>query len=202
MSTKYRLDKDLSEAKKMADALEEYIRGADLYGNVGGMFGSGDTPALTVGALVLRLRRLEAQRGQMSAAQQLELDKAREKHTRVQKDWAVHYESKVLKEARSRLEAMKTFFQECQDQPRTCHANYQPEVLRRTIVQELLHVMEACRINSAEVKLKMAEADSKLHGIVTAAPFVWDTTLQAVYPDSEYWWLYQAPPLQPDNGQN
>src|SRR5262245_8747609 len=110
MATSYRIDKDLSEATKMANALEDYIRGDDVYGNVGGLFGSGDTPALTVGALAMRLRRLNALRDKLGSSQQQELDAAAQKHAAVQKEWGLRYETHVLKEAKSRLDAMGTFF--------------------------------------------------------------------------------------------
>jgi hypothetical protein len=53
------LERDLNEARDMANGLADYVRGDQLYGSVGGgLFGSGNKPALTVGALLLRLRRL------------------------------------------------------------------------------------------------------------------------------------------------
>lgn len=193
MSANYKLDHDLNEARQMARGLEDYIRGNDLYGTPAtGMFG-GDAPALTVGALAMRLRRLNAQRDQLSEAQQQELDAAQEIHQHVQREWAVHYEQKVVKEANSRLDAMRSFFDECSDQPRNCAGIYKPEALRRTIVQELVHVMADQKIVSAEFDKKRREVDMKLRGFVRPAAFLWADTLQAVYPADEYWWLYHAP---------
>lgn len=200
MSTHYRIDRDLSEARKMADALDEYIRGSELYGGAGGgLFGSGDMPALTVGALVMRLRRLEALRDKLSPSQQAELAEAGKKHRRVQKEWTLHYEGKVLKEAASRLEAMRTFFQECKENPRLCRANYLPELLRRTIVQELLRVIEAQRIDGSALTEKLHLADIGLRGVVEKAAFQWDGVLQPVYPADEFWWLYHAPPASDED---
>ena len=53
-------DTDLKEAQAMTNALEGYLLGDELYGRVGsgGLFGGGKMPALTIGALLLRLRRL------------------------------------------------------------------------------------------------------------------------------------------------
>lgn len=193
MSTQYKLDRDLNEAKQMARGLEEYIRGNDLYGTpASGMFG-GDAPALTVGALVLRLRRLDALRDQLSQAQQQELAIAQANHQHVQREWSVHYEQKVVKEATSRLDAIRTFFDECSDQPRHCAGIYKPEVLRRTIVQELGRVMTEQKIFSADLDKKRREIDTKLRGLVRPAPFVWATLLETVYPADEFWWLYHAP---------
>ncbi len=193
MSSQYKLDRDLNEAKQMANGLEEYLRGSDVYGTpAGGMFG-GDAPALTVGALVMRLRRLDALRDQLTDAQRQELAQAQEIHRHMQREWAVHYEQKIVKEANSRLDAIRTFFEECSDHPRNCAAIYKPEVLRRTIVQELGRVMADQKIFSAELDKKRREMDVKLRGFVRPATFVWSALLQEVYPADEFWWLYHAP---------
>lgn len=193
MSSHYNLDRDLKEAKQMADGLEAYLRGNEVYGTpASGMFG-GDAPALTVGALVMRLRRLAALTDQMSERQRQELAKAQEIHRNLQREWAVHYEQKVVKEANSRLDAIRTFFEECSDHPRNCAAIYKPEALRRTIVQELSRVMEDQKIFSAEFDKKRRETDVTLRGFVRPAAFLWSAMLQDVYPADEFWWLYHAP---------
>jgi hypothetical protein len=193
MSSQYKLDRDLNEAKHMAQGLEEYLRGNEVYGTpAGGMFG-GDAPALTIGALVMRLRRLTVLHDQLSEPQQQALATAQETHRHMQREWAVHYEQKIIKEANSRLDAIRTFFEECSDHPRNCAAIYKPEVLRRTIVQELRRVMEECKIYSADLDKKQREMDIKLRGFVRPANFLWSALLQEVYPADEFWWLYHAP---------
>ncbi|MGV2437752.1 MAG UNVERIFIED_CONTAM: hypothetical protein LVT10_24980 [Anaerolineae bacterium] len=42
------------------------------------------------------------------------------------------------REAHSRLDAILPFFKECQQTPAQCRSIYLPEVLRRTITQEIL----------------------------------------------------------------
>ena len=72
----YRIDTDLSEARAMADGLDAYVRQDELYGHAGGggLFGGGKLPSLTIGALLLRLRRLRALADQLTPAQQRTLD--------------------------------------------------------------------------------------------------------------------------------
>ncbi|MEL6526404.1 MAG: hypothetical protein AAFQ07_11920, partial [Chloroflexota bacterium] len=64
MSASYDINKDLKEAKAMADGLADYLRGDVLYGSTQGGFFS-RMPSLTVGALLMRLRRLDALRTNM-----------------------------------------------------------------------------------------------------------------------------------------
>lgn len=194
MAAPYRIDKDLSEAQKMAEALDEYVRGTELYGSTsGGFFGSGDTPALTIGALLLRLRRLTAKRETLTPAQQTQLKAVEDKVNHVRNEWRLHYEGKLIKEATSRLENLRTYVREATDSPRSARGNYPTEAMRRTIVQEVLREMEALNIVSADVDTKRRDADGRLRGLLKTAPFQWDASLQDVYPSQEFWWLYHAP---------
>lgn len=199
MSSLYRLDTDVNEAHAMAQALEDYVRGKELYGSVGGGFFS-QTPSLTVGALVMRLRRLEALRAFLLPNQQKQLDDALSMHTTTQETWRVHYTEKASREALSRLDAMRTFFRECADNPRTCPNIYKPEASRRTIVQELIRLHhdlnEALPDGFGD---KQRGTDNQLRAILKPADFLWSQDLASVYPRQEFWWLYGAPPAANDD---
>ncbi|MCC6614737.1 MAG: hypothetical protein IT320_14755 [Anaerolineae bacterium] len=194
--TKFNLTRDLEEAAEMAELLPDYLIGNQLYGSLGGgMFGSGSKPALTVGALLLRLRRLRLLESHLSDAQRQVLDKAEQDHQRAQQEWHVHYEEKVLHEANSRLDAMRTFFDECAQNPRQCAGLYLPEALRRTIVQEILLAMESAHITSAALTAKVRELDSLLRRSVRPSEFVWANELIPAYAPETFWWLYSRPPV-------
>ncbi|MCA9913095.1 MAG: hypothetical protein KC496_07090 [Anaerolineae bacterium] len=198
MSASYSLDTDLKEAKAMADALENYVRGDTLYGSAGGGFFS-SMPSLTVGALVMRLRRLDAQRDQMQDRQRKILDAAVHHYESVVREWTEHYEQKMLREVNSRLDAMSSFFKECAESERQCASVYRPEQLRRTIVQELLREMDARNVTvGKELEAKVRNADKYLRGFFRPAEFEWADKLQSIYPENEFWWLYQRPPV-PEN---
>ena len=194
MSERYVLDKDLKEAVALADSLTPYVHENQLYGiaGSGGFFSK--MPAMTIGGLVMRLRRLDALRDQLTPAQQEKLEQAKARNAEVQKEWRVHYEGKMLREANSRLDAMRMYFDECASSPRTCANNYGPEVLRRTTVQELVIAMEEMGIESEDLRTKLAGTDSKLRRVVRPAEFVWAEMLKPAYPEKPFWWLYQHPP--------
>lgn len=194
----YSIKRDLEEAEAMANGLEDYVRGSDLYGKTGGGFFS-RMPSLTIGALLMRLRRLDALRDGMTDSQRQQLEQVKAQHEKIRKEWAIHYHEKLVREAHSRLDSMSHFFEECRDNPRLCASAYPPEALKRTIVQEIADTLEnTYGVDSKELPAKLRATDSKLRRYAQAADFQWDAALREVYPQERYWWLYAKPQL-PDN---
>lgn len=197
----FSIERDLREAKAMADALTPYVYNDEIYVSIGGgLFGGGNMPSLTLGALLMRIRRLTALRDTMTAEQQTTLDAVIARNDAVHNEWRMHYDQKLVREAHSRLDAMRRFFEECRDSPRQCSAIYLPEVLRRTIVEE-------CRAPIADNKSgtddndldkKIRDVDGRLRALVSPVDFIWDAQLQTVYPQADYWWLYARPPVLDD----
>ncbi|MEP7293905.1 MAG: hypothetical protein ABI835_19105, partial [Chloroflexota bacterium] len=95
----YTIDRDLTEAKALADHLIPYVYEDQVYGSIGGMFGSSNLPSLTVGALLMRLRRLHALEGQLSEAQKAQLAAIDAQNESARKEWTIHYHNKLAQEA-------------------------------------------------------------------------------------------------------
>ena len=142
----------------------------------------------------MRLRRLNALSNSLNGSQQSKLDTIVQRWEKSRDDWRLHYEQKILREIESRLDSMKTFFRECADSQQSCHNNYRPELLKRTIVEELLHEMNELNISNDDVRSKVDATDGQLRSYLRADEFQWSDELQSVYPENEYWWLYQKPP--------
>lgn len=98
-------------------------------------------PSLTIGLLLMRIRRLEALTDSLTDAQREQLERIIAAHQAVRKSGRCAIPI-VDQEAKSRLKAMDAFFEECED-PRTCPKNYIPETLRRTIVQDINAALSA-----------------------------------------------------------
>ncbi|MDX2074801.1 MAG: hypothetical protein SFZ02_00090 [bacterium] len=192
MFEQYNLEQDLKELEAMVSHLAPYLKSSELYGNAGGGFFS-KMPALTIGAVVMRLRRLEELRISLTTAQRDRFDKAKQSHEAVYREWKTHYEKKLLREAHSRLDAMRTFFEECENDPRLCAQVYSPEVLRRTIVQEIILHMNDISLTDETLPTKITGVDGRLRRYVRPNDFFWDKTLETAYPQADFWWLYQRP---------
>jgi hypothetical protein len=193
---KYSIDQDLREAGAMADGLERYIQGDQLYGTAGsgGFLSSGNLPSLTIGALLMRMRRLQAQVDKMTDSQREQLRQIEAKHEAVLKEWRYRYQDRMVWEANSRLDAINAFFDECASNPRICSQIYNPEVLRRTTVQELIQPMRDLNVaDLADIEKKAHAVDARLRRFVRSSPFVWSPELAPFYPQEVYWWMYNSP---------
>lgn len=199
--TSYALDRDLREAEAMANGLIPYVHEDRLYGSVGsgGLFGGGTMPSLTIGALLMRLRRLHALEATLNDAQRAKLAQIDAKHDEARREWTLHYTEKLEQEAKSRLKAMNAFFEECEDSLRICRNNYQPETLRRTIVHDIDEVLTELGEHSEDLDRALRTVDNKLRRYTEASDFVWAKELEPAYPRDEYWWLYAMPPKPDDN---
>jgi hypothetical protein len=192
MSSNYNLQTDLNEVKAMVEGLENYVRGSELYGHANSNFWS-NMPSVTIGAILMRLRRLDYLRSSMKDSQSKELDKVVDKWQAVRQEWQMHYEEKLKREAESRLDAMRNFFNECEENKQNCKHNYRPELLRRTIVQEVIRELDELKVDVTAIKRKAADTDAKLREYVSDNGFQWSEELQPIYPKLEFWWLYQRP---------
>lgn len=195
MTEHYSFDQDLREAEAMVKALENYLKGSELYTSIGGGFlGFGNMPSLTVGALLMRLRRLGMLRMQLTTGQREQLHALQQQHQAVRDEWRAHYEKKILWEANSRLDAIRHYFTEAAQSMELAANAYKPEQLRRTIVQDILAAMAELGIQSAELDDKVRQTDSRLSSLAGEhTGFLWDPQLEPAYPQKDYWWLYRKP---------
>lgn len=198
--TIYDLARDLREAQAMANALVPYVHEDALYGKVGGggLFSASAMPSLTIGALLMRTRRLRALEDQLSAPERGTLSAIEGQIESVRREWTLHFSEKLVKEANSRLRAIEQYFKECEDDPRLCAGAYLPEALRRTIVQEIAAALERYDLPVTDLQRSMQQVDGKLRRYTEPSEFIWASALQPVYPNPPYWWLYAKPPHPSD----
>lgn len=193
MSTKYDLARDLSQLERMTENLPDYLLGDALYGPVGGFFSKSTMPQLTLGALLLRRRRLSELRSSLKRRQAARLDAALRLHDQAQAEWTLHYERKLKQEVPSRLKVMRAFFADCSESPRDCASAYPVEALRRTVVQEILLATDEYGYDAGELAETVRQTDVALRRILRASDFIWSAQLEKVYPPDAFWWLYGGP---------
>lgn len=183
----------------MTGALENYLGQSALYGSVGGggFLALSNMPSLTVGALVMRLRRLAVlgDERQLDNTQRDKLWTIRREHDRIHAENRQPYAAKLRHEVESRLKAARQFFDECHADPKACARNYPPEVNRRTIAQEALIRMDALNIApDDDLKALIRRTDNHLRRAANQeADFLWSAALAPAYPQDKFWWLYRQP---------
>jgi hypothetical protein len=194
MSQIYSVDQDVREAEAMVKNFASYLKGRELYGSVsGGFFGFGQMPSLTVGALVMRLRRLNILKDQLTNEQWDRVNAAQHKYTDTRDEWRAHFDKKVLWEVDSRLNTIGQYFKDA-DGSIDQAATYKPEQLRRTIIEDLRGVIADLNLTDDDLDAKTRFVDSRLRGMaIEITDFLWDAALEPAYPQKDYWWLYRKP---------
>ncbi|GAB1420679.1 hypothetical protein MASR2M15_07900 [Anaerolineales bacterium] len=191
----YSIEQDLTELKGMLIGLEDYIQGNQLYGNSGhGAFGSGNLPSLTIGSLLLRMRRLSEFQSEMTDKELNTFNNLRASYQEIHQRWKNLMEAKMEHEINSRLDTMQAYFKESIENPALGASAYPTEAQRRTITQELLRILDQTGIDKKPLLRKAQQMDSKLKQFVQVKGFIWDDRLKEVYPADEFWWLYIRPP--------
>ncbi len=194
MSSRYSIERDLHEFEQMVERLGDYLLGDAMYLPVGGGFFRGSsTPQMTIGATLIRRRRLRQLRAKLKRADGRRLDAALAQHDDLQREWTLHYEQKLQREVPMRLKVMAGFFRECSENPRDCAGAYPVEALRRAIVQEILLAMSEFDYDKSGAVVSARPVDQGLRRLLHPSGFIWSPPLESVYPKATFWWLYGNP---------
>jgi hypothetical protein len=195
MERPYSIDRDLMEAREMAEGLAEYVRGDQLFGTVGdgGVFGGGDAPSLTIGNLLMRLRRLQALEGDMLPAQKALLTEIEAAHDEARTEWDAHYNAKLIYEFNNRIASLRAFLTECEDNADNCADNYLIQANIRTLLQDIVDALKKYHLSDLKIDSNFKQVDLALDRLTDPSDFLWDLRLGIAYPREKYWWLYARP---------
>lgn len=183
------LNRDLRTVSEMSERLVPYVYEDELYGTM-----PGDLAKLTVGGLLMRLSRLQGLKDTLTADQQAQVEAAQARLDSARKEWAVHYEGKMTREAKARMQTVENFLNDCVENQKLCAENYASQMEKRVILDAL--ATESQRINFPIEVLdeRLQRLDNAIRRFVEKGTFRWDARLEKVYDADRFWYLYAFVP--------
>ena len=164
---------DISFILAALPELETYLLAEPLYWPLGASL-----PRLTIGGLLLALKRASAFEPFDARQWQLKVDTIRAKRRSA-------WEKKALRELQNRLRLWSESLNEWRSAEAGRRADYTGEVRGRVIIQILLREVDASSEQAA-----LASLDRSLRVYLQPGPFLWDETLAQHFQQDEFWFLY------------
>jgi hypothetical protein len=175
------LEQDLAFVRAGLEELESYLLSDELYWPLSGPV---DLPRFTIGGLLLSLKRAQA-RGRLPAiqteltARAIALDLVRSK-------WRSAWERKVRREVHARLDLWKNYLADYRQSPETQSDLFHQQVEWRV----LLHLLDGELSRPDKEFSILDDLDKVLKSFWLPGVFAWQTDLQDVFPQGEFWFLY------------
>lgn len=167
--------------------LQNYLLSPQLFWTLSGGFrigGSAPLPSLTLGSLLLSLKRLGAYPWQGGLDETL--DHMRERVYSVRDRWARHWREKIRKEIPVRLSVWGNFLREAEEQG-IRFAEYRSQVRSRVILTLL---QNEGVIWEPEKTFELNVLDDLLFSLLLPGPFVWEAELENGFQKNEFPFLY------------
>ena len=187
--TQYDIKRDLYELTTMALSFEQYITSKQIFYTP--LDDPNQTPMMTLGTFLMRLRRLAALQSRLDFGSRAQLTVAVQTHEATLKEWPVHYRIKMQDELQTRADSLTRFLNHLDEShPDDVH-DILPELLARTAIEEILIQAK----NSDDIDDNLLEAveaiDNQWEAVTHDSYFHWDEQLRDVYPKETYPWLYR-----------
>jgi hypothetical protein len=186
------IEQNLSLLERIVEEFETYILSTQVFWAIDHS-GISDTPLprLTLGGLQLSLNELTAQKAQMNPHQAMRYDRLFQKLEGYRSKWQATIEKKAIQELRTRINLWKAYLSDLEEKPEWIE-NYPREVLLRVMIDLLLILIGSNPEIEAEIQM-IKKLDLRLHDFIVPGKFILDDSLQPVYPQEKFPYLYMRP---------
>lgn len=167
------LNSDFEFIESALPEMETYLLAETLYWPLGASL-----PRLTIGGLLLALKRASALKPFETRKWQMQIDSIRTKRRSA-------WEQKSLQELRNRLRLWSESVSEWRSAEGGQHADYTGEVRGRVIIQILLREVSA---PGEQVAVDALDRFLRVH--LKPASFLWGKGLEQAFDRDEFWFLY------------
>jgi len=186
--------RDAALCAAMAEDLDDYLKSNELFWEPNRRRPGGpDLPKLTLGGLLLALRRLETLREHLTPDQSHALTRARREMDYQKRQWRTRYQTKLARDLRSRLDAWAWYLDDCKQQGEAVTAHYTRQVETRAKADLLLDEAGEIGLDVAELRQRQVALDERLRADFHSGDFCWAGELAAGFPVDRFWYLYGHP---------
>lgn len=175
--------------ENMLDEIEPFLLSKEIFWPLSGRLQNGrHYPNLSLGQLLLTLDELTAQAGAMELDQQRSFTDLEREFDELQQARPANLERKAMGELRQRLNLWRAYLTDVIGSNRSA-SSYEFEVRHRVLLSRL-QVFTREGEDLEALRRKVKRQDSRLRPVFRQGGFLWDTSVEALYPRPEYWFLY------------
>ncbi len=186
-----KLEEELAFVREGIAALEEYLTSDLVYWPLRPF--SATFPSLSIGGLLESLRRLEAFQDRLPPQARAELEVWKARLEQAREAHPAHYRQKLERELNSRLDAWTWYLEDYERHPEEVAASYPAQAHIRLKIELLLEEGERLGLDVEKARGRLRALDQMLRRNWELGPFLWEDTLQGIFPRDRFWWLYGRP---------
>jgi len=182
------IENDYAFLRASVPQLENYLLSDVLYYPVtaeGGRQLSGDTTRLTLGNLLLSVRRLEADG--LPVEIRNEAETALSQVNQIRNKWLSNWKRKAGVEIPNRLRLWKNYLEDWRENSPSAAGEYRYNVRLRVILELLFSESDALFVQEQAL---LRALDTRLKAKGTPGQFIWDPSYQSAFPSDHFWFLY------------
>ncbi len=146
---------------------------------------------LTTGNLLLNINEISARLDQLSEVQKQDFYNLLNTWNKMHQTWLSTMQAKALTELGSRINLWAAYLTDLNDNQ--ILAEQFPVEIRNRVICSLLEDLISDTPEYASIQRKINLLDQQLRQVFQKGPFVWAQSLEEIYPEDEFWFLYGQP---------
>ncbi len=186
--------RDAGVCAAMADEMAAYVQSDVLFWEPDRhRAGGAALPKLTLGGLLLALRRLDTLHQHLTPDQAHAMARARREMDFHRRNHRRRYGDKLVRDLRSRLDTWAWYLQDCRREGQEAIVYYPRQVETRVKITLLLDEAEQIGVETRVWQERLSRLDKQLRADWVKGDFCWPAPLASGFAPDRFWYLYGRP---------
>ncbi len=183
---------DIAVVSAEVDELEEYIIAGEVYRTLRVVTPAGaQMVQMSGGDLLTRLFRLTGERERLPVEQRSQVKDLALRAESTAYSLRTRFHDLLQRELKTRIDSLNWFLDDIMGDPKRARAEYPYEIRNRQRIDAI--ATELGDDLSPALKSELRRVDDRIRLIVRPADFVWDASLEPIFPRDRFWYLYTTP---------